>query len=77
MLTQLAAVAALTPPLGDVQRVRGAAWFTLTADASDGPVPPAPYTIEDPVPLPTREEAKAAAVCIDELRQKIEKMYTM
>ena len=53
-----------------------AAWFTLTADASDGgPLRPAHYAVVDPLPSPTAAEVAADKTNIDELRALIERRF--
>ena len=59
-------------PVSAGNRFALAAWFTLTASASDGPVAPAHYAVHDLVPPPSTEDTKAAAVNIDELRAAVE-----
>ena len=48
-----------------------AAWFTLTASAADGPVVPAPYTLHDPVPPPSRADVEAASVRLEDLKARL------
>ena len=50
-----------------------AMWFTLTPSAAEGPVMPAHFQIDDPVPRPTPEELDAEACSLDALRAQVER----
>ena len=48
-----------------------AAWLTLTEAAADGPVEPAHYVIHDPVPPPSKADAAADAVRLEDLKARL------
>ena len=64
-------------PVTSGNRFALAIWFTFTESSSEGALPPAHYEVVDPVPPPSAEEIQIDSVCLDRLREQVERLMAM